>query len=146
MHYVCRVNAASESTPQTILCTVDFSATTQQSIEWGIIMARQLRAHLTILFVYRLILDRGGEIFHLKKAIEEEAQRKFNELEKDFLNGQGLSYDFKIEVGFVSDRIEDYAKKTSLRFLVINRSIESNSNETLDELFEHIHIPMLLVP
>lgn len=109
-------------------------------------MARQMRAHLSILHVYRLIQPRSGEIVEQKKSIEREARQKFEKLEKEYLTDQGISYDFKIEVGFVSDRIEDRIRKNSLDFIIMDKSMKASSNETYEELMEQIHVPMLLVP
>lgn len=140
------MNTALSSVHKTIVCTIDFSESTGQTIDWAVTMAQQLRAHLTILYTYRLIQSRGGEIVHLKKNIEEEAKKKFLVLEKNHLTGRGISYDFKIEVGFISDRIESLAKRNTLDFLVLDKSVKTNNNETVEELLEHIHVPMLLVP
>lgn len=131
---------------KTILCTIDFSQSTRQSITWAVALATQLRAHLSILYTYRLNQARAGEIITMKKVIEEEARQKFAELEKECLVNSGVSYDFSIEVGFVSDRIEDRAKKNPLDFLVMDKTMKVNSNESLEELMEHIHVPMLVVP
>lgn len=142
------MNVTTESSLKTILCTIDFSQSTRHSLEWAVTMARQLRAHLSILYTYRLIQSRTGEIVvvNLKKNIEQEARQKFEALEKQYLLGEGISYDFKIEVGFVSDRIEDRAKKNSLDFVVMDKSMRANSNESFEELMEHIHVPMLVIP
>jgi len=78
--------------------------------------------------------------------MEHEARQKFELLEKDFLQNSGIVYDFKVEVGFISDRIEDRAKNNALDFVVMDKTMRSNSNESLEELLEHIHVPMLLVP
>lgn len=144
--YVCKVKSATESTVKTILCTVDFSESTRHSLEWAVSMARHMRAHLSILYIYRLIQPLPGEIINIKKIIEQEATQKFEILEKEYLQHTGIPYDFKIEVGFVSDRIEDRAKNNSLDFVVMDKAMKSNNNESFEELIEHIHVPMLLVP
>ncbi|MBL7841464.1 MAG: universal stress protein [Cyclobacteriaceae bacterium] len=131
---------------KTILCTIDFSKSTRHSIEWAVSMARHMRAHLSILYTYRLIQPRSEEVIAMKKFIEQDAREKFTVLEKELLVKEGVSYDFKIEVGFISDRIEDHAKKNPLDFVVMDKTMRSNSNESLDELMEHIHVPMLVVP
>ena len=105
-----------------------------------------MRAHLSILYTYRLIQPRSGEIINIKKVMEHEARQKFELLEKDFLQNSGIVYDFKVEVGFISDRIEDRAKNNALDFVVMDKTMRSNSNESLEELLVHIHVPMLLVP
>ena len=109
-------------------------------------MAKQMRAHLSVLHAYRLIQTRSGEIVEQKKILEREAYKKFEMLEKECLSGQGISYDFKIEVGFVSDRIEDRAKKNLLDFIVMDKNLKTNSNESFEELMEHIHVPILVIP
>jgi len=131
---------------KTILCTIDFSDSTNQSIEWGIAMARQLGAHLTFLYTYRLIQSDSDELMKLKRNKEEDARKNFAKLEKQYLLGNEISYDFQIEIGFVSDRIEDHAKKNNLIFVVMDKNFKAKNHETLEELIEHIHVPMLLVP
>ncbi len=140
------MNIIPATQTKTVLCTIDFSTSTPHSIAWGLTLARQLNAHLTILYTYRLVQSRAGEIILLKKSIEDEAKQKFIELEKAHLIGTGISYDFQIEVGFVSDRIEDHSKKTRLNIVVMDKPDRSNSNETLEELMEHIDVPILLIP
>lgn len=145
-YYVCLVNVINKPTVKAVLCTIDFSQSTRHSLEWAVSMTRQLRAHLTILYTYRLIQPRSGEIFNQKKVIEQEAKQKFEVLERDYLANTGVSYDFKIEVGFITDRIEDRAKKNTLDFVVMDKTMRANSNESLEELMEHIHVPLLIVP
>jgi nucleotide-binding universal stress UspA family protein len=140
------VKVTTESTTKTILCTVDFSSSTRHSLEWAVSLAQHMRAHLSVLYTYRLIQPRSGEIVNIKKIIEQEAKQKIEVLEKEYLQPSGISYDFKIEVGFVTDRIEDRAKKNTLDFVVMDKTMRSNSNESFDDLVEHIHVPMLLVP
>nr|WP_302180053.1 universal stress protein [Chryseosolibacter indicus] len=131
---------------KTILCTIDMSQSSRQAIQWAIKMAQQLRGHLTILYTYRLIQSRSGEVIQLKKQMEAQAQQQFELLEKELLISSGISYDFRTEIGFVSDRIEDHARKNNLNFLVMDKNITNNSRETIEELMENVHVPMLLVP
>lgn len=129
-----------------ILCTIDLSESSKPAIRWAVTMAQQLKMHLTILYTYRLLQYRNGEVLQLKRTMEDEAKKQFILLEKELLIGRGVSYDFKTEVGFVTDRIEDHAKKNPLRFLVMNKNANESGKETIDDLMEHIHVPVLLVP
>ncbi len=129
-----------------ILCTLDFSDSTDQAMEWGILMARQLKAHLTFLYTFRLIQSNSGELMKLKHTMEDEARKKFELLEKKYLQDKKISYDFQIEIGFISDRIEDHASKNNLNFVVLGKRNNANDHETLQELVDHIHVPMLLLP
>lgn len=145
--YVCYVKEPTDSNQDShILCTIDFSKSSRDAVQWSVQLARQLNAHITILYTYRLIQYRSGEALQLKRDIEASATQQFELLEKELLAGQGISYDFKVEIGFIADRVEDYAKKNSLNFLVTNKNIHNNGRESFDDLIEHLQVPMLVVP
>jgi len=129
-----------------ILCTVDFSRSSREALLWAVHLARQLNAHVRILYTYRLIQYRAGEALQLKLEIEESALQQYKLLENEILAGSGISYDFKVEIGFIADRVEDYCRKNPLNFLVTNKNIHSGGRESFDELVEHIKVPLLVVP
>lgn len=129
----------------TILCVIDMSKSSKETIRWGVTMAQYLKAHLIILYTYRLIPTKNGEVVQHKKKIEENAMQKFRVFENELLTDKGVPYEFRTEVGFVSDRIEDHAKNNSLNFLVIDKHINTNK-ETLDDSLDHLQIPTLLIP
>ena len=80
----------------TILCTVDLSESSRPTLSWAVTMAQQLKSHLIILYTYRLLHYRIGEVLQLKKKMEDDAKQQFQLLEKDLLLDKGISYDFKI--------------------------------------------------
>src|SRR4030095_12697584 len=104
-----------------ILCTTDFSEASKRALEWAINFSKEEESNLTILFTYRLTKNVAEELVSGKRKVEEEAKKKFIAFESQYLKDIGIKYDFKIEVGFVADRIEDHAKNHPLRFLVIDR-------------------------
>ena len=81
-----------------------------------------------------------------KKGVEAETQQKFLALEKLNLSQSGLTYDFKIEIGFIADRIGDYALKNDLVFVVMDKNANVDSTESLDELLKIMRVPLLLCP
>jgi nucleotide-binding universal stress UspA family protein len=129
-----------------ILCAIDFSESSKEVLNWSVSLAKMLRTQLTVLYTYRLLNSTNGEATELKKKIEENAERNFAVFEKEFLTDQGIHYDFKVEVGFVSNRIKDYAKKNGLSFVVIGRTNNSSSRESFDELAEDVHVPLVIIP
>ncbi|HEX5171820.1 MAG TPA: universal stress protein [Cyclobacteriaceae bacterium] len=132
---------------KTILCTTNFSASSKHAVQWAVNLARQLKAHVTILYTYRLIKSHNGEAVALKKQIEKEALQHFEDLEQDILEGQNVSYDFRIEIGFVTDRIEQLIQKTPVTFLVMDKEqMSANNKESFEELVEQIKIPLVIVP
>lgn len=129
-----------------ILCTIDFSKSSREALQWAVQLAKQLNSHVTFLYTYRLLQYRAGEVLQLKQDIEASAWRQFEVLEKEILQGEDISYDFKVEIGFVADRVEDYARKHPLNFLVTNKSIDNQAKESFDELIQHLRVPLLVVP
>jgi nucleotide-binding universal stress UspA family protein len=131
---------------RSILCATDFSDSSKQAIAWTVSMARQIGAKIIILHTYRLLRSLNGEAVKLKKKMEEEARKNFEVVEKEFLINQGISYDFKTEVGFVIDRVEDYAKNGSIRFLVMDKNMSTSNKEMFNDLLEHLKVPLVIVP
>jgi nucleotide-binding universal stress UspA family protein len=131
---------------KTILCAIDFSEDSKETLRWAATMAVSLQAHLTILYVYRLIKSGDGEVMQLKKKLEEAAYRKFEILEKEILIPIKNSYDFVMEVGFVYDRIEDHTKKQSILLLVTDKSLIAANQENLEDIVNHIQVPLAIIP
>lgn len=129
-----------------ILCTIDFSESSKEALKWSVSLAKVLRTNLTILFTYRLLNSNNGEVVELKKKIEDNAMRNFAKVEKELLAGKGVKYDFKVEVGFISNRVQEYAKKTGASFIVMGNKMNSTNNESFDELAENIQVPLVIVP
>lgn len=82
----------------------------------------------------------------MKKKMEEDARNNFAIVEKEFLMNQGISYDFKTEVGFVIDRVEDYARNGGIGFLVMDKNMSTGNKEMFNDLLEHLKVPLVIVP
>ena len=128
-----------------ILCATDFSVSSKEAMKWSIKLAEKLKTHLTILYTYRL-LKQNGEALDFKKKMESEAIKNFGLLEKELLSGKTISFDFKIEVGFIDDRIEEHSRTNKLSFLVMGKGMTLRNKETFDELIDHLHTPLVIVP
>jgi nucleotide-binding universal stress UspA family protein len=129
-----------------ILCTIDFSESSRDVLKYAVDLCRQCDCHLTVLYTYRLLHSQTGDVMESRKKIEEQAKQNFSVLEKDILKGSGIPYEFKVEVGFVSNRVTEYAKKNTVSFLVISKKMNGRSNESFDELAENIKVPLVIVP
>lgn len=131
---------------QAILCTIDFSDASKDVLKYAVDLSKQMKNHLTVLYAYRLLNSHNGEVMEARKKIEDNAKQKFSSLEKEILKGSGVPYDFKIEVGFVSNRVREYAKNTHVNFLVMGNKMNASSKESFDELAENLHVPLVIVP
>ena len=129
-----------------ILCTIDFSDGSIAALKWAIKFSRELGCNLTILFAYRLSKNVSEEVVAWKKKMETDAKEKFTVLENAYLSGTHLKYEFRTEVGFVSDRIEEYSKKNPFSFLVMDRNMCTKSKDTFEELMEHLNVPLIIIP
>lgn len=129
-----------------IICTIDFSDSSKEALKWSVSLAALLKSHLTILYTYRLLNSYNGEAVQIKKKIEENAFQNFAALKKDILEGHDISYDFKVEVGFVSNRVKHYANKHGVSFLVMGNKMNASNKESFDELAENLQVPLVIVP
>lgn len=128
-----------------ILCAVDFSASSKEALRWAIELARVLNRHLTVIYIYRLLAS-NGEAILAKRKIEEEAAANFSKFEKELLLNQGVSYDFKTEIGFVADRAKDHVKKSGADLLVVGKKMSSTNKQSFDELVAELQMPLVIVP
>jgi nucleotide-binding universal stress UspA family protein len=129
-----------------ILCTIDFSESSKEALKWAVSLAKLLNTELTILYTYRLLNSHNGEITELKKKIEENAVRNFSSIEKEVLSDEAIQYTFKVEVGFISNRVKDHARKNGASFIVMGNKMNSGNKESFDELAESIQVPLVIVP
>jgi len=128
-----------------ILCATDFSISSREAIKWSIRLAEKLKTHLTILYTYRL-LKQNGEALDFKRKMESDAIKNFGLLKAELLSGTTVSFDFKIEVGFIDDRIEEHSRNNKISFLVMGKSMTVRNKEIFDELIDHLHTPLVIVP
>jgi len=135
---------------ETILCAIDFSDSSIQVLKYAVWFAECSKTHLTVLFSYRLIHTGQKEgVVGFKRKMEEEAVQKFKELERKFIK-QNISHGFIAEIGFLSDNIESYARKSPISLLVLSRSVYYSLNDhnglSFDEFLNSAKVPLLVVP
>lgn len=129
-----------------ILCLIDFSESSKETLKWAVSLAKQLKKRLTILYTYRLLSPRDADLMVMKKDIEDRARNQFASLEEQVLKGQGIKYDFVVEIGFAINRIKAYAKMNGLGVLVMGKRVEQVRSEPIEEFAESVHVPLFLVP
>lgn len=131
---------------QKVLCTVDFSNPSTQALKWAAKFSRDIGCDLTILYSYRLTRRMNEDIISSKKKMEQEALSHFTDFENEFLKNISLTYEFKVEIGFIADRVEDFAKKNPLSFIVMDKALCTRSRDTFDELLEQTNVPLIIIP
>jgi nucleotide-binding universal stress UspA family protein len=128
-----------------ILCITDFSQSSNRALRWAIDIAEKNEGHITLLHAFRL-LQSNGKALQMKQKQEELALAAFSNLELSHLKGHTISYDFKTEVGFVIDRIEDHTRNNPIDLVVLSKNISEENKEIFDELIERTKIPLAIIP
>ena len=137
---------------KTILCAIDFSESSIQAVKVALTVAKWMKAKVVIMYCYRLISEKDNDevTLNLKKNIENEASRKFSELEAKLKSVPDVPYQFITEVGFFSFRIEMFIRKSSTSMLVTGDTVVQNFNDYKNLSFEQFvktaRIPVMIVP
>ena len=93
-----------------ILCVIDLTESSAAVLETAVTIAGTFKAHLIILFPYRLIdYAYTGDLSVLNSKLVNEAKAKFNVLKQQGSINH-TSYEFLPEIGFPSDRIKSFLK------------------------------------
>ena len=145
------VDGQSTMKNKTILCAIDFSESSADAMHWAIQMAQLTDEQVVFLFCYRLI-GAGNEdgTLDLKRNIENDAVRKYNEMQKILVRDQDVSCKFISEVGFFPFRIENFIRNGAVNMLVLGNSIIDNFDEyknlNFDMFLKSTKIPVVVVP
>lgn len=135
---------------KSIICALDFTKGSDKVLEVASKLARKHKAHLSVLFPYRLLPTQlSDEASTLKTRIVTEAHEKFLVLEKKFDLMGNIQYEFKTEIGFLADRVESFARKKNVDLVVLSEeqahSINDQRDRTLKEILEELKIKHLIV-
>ena len=133
--------------PPSILSIIDFSESSKDALKWAIGMAEKLNVHLMILHPYRLNqIEKKEDMVGVKKKIDNAATKNFEEISFGLLNKRKIPFDFRPEVGFIQDRVQEYARRNNILFVVIGTNMAIENKEILEELVKETETPFVLVP
>ena len=126
---------------------MDFSESSSETLKWSVGMARTLKARLTILHPYRLNqLEKKEDIIGVKEKIEKDASKNFEEIANAILKNRPISFEFRSEVGFIHDRVQNYSRSNNILLLAIGKKLALSNKEILPELVEQIETPLVIIP
>lgn len=139
------------ATPQfnnepTVLCVIDFSTSAEKALRSAAQWAIKNNARITILHPYRLNqVVKMEDLGKVKRDIDEQAALNFKKLSHLLTNGN-ISYDFRSEVGFLTDRIQEHIRRSNIKMLVVNKDLAEANREAMNELTHQLEIPVIIVP
>lgn len=134
-----------------LLCVIDLTEASARVLEIAGNIASGCKAHLVILFPYRLI-DYGyrGDITALRRKLESEAYEKFQELKRNVPVLHTIPHEFQPEIGFIFDRIASNVKKNQVDMIVIGQqqtlAINDAKGVSLQSLISSFTLPYVIVP
>jgi nucleotide-binding universal stress UspA family protein len=133
-----------------VLCALDFSESSRWVMRSAIEVALRHRTSLIVLFSYRLVQPFEGTIADYRKNVESKARASFEELIKKVSSHENVKYEFRSEIGFLSDRIEAYVEKNDVGVIVIGHEMANAMNDhkgmSLQQFINTIKVPILIVP
>lgn len=130
-----------------ILCLIDFSEASRQTLKWAADEAHKQDAQLTVLYPYRLTELQGKhDVIKLRQGMDTEAISNFDKIAKETFHNPAVKYEFRPEVGFINDRIYAHSHKKTFAMLVISKRMAVNNKENMMELINLIKFPLVIVP
>lgn len=133
-----------------VLCAIDFSESSPPVMRCAIEVALRHKTSIIVLFSYRLAQPYEGTIGDYRKNIEHKAKESFEELISKVSLLGNVKYEFRSEIGFLSDRIEAYVKKNDVGVIVIGHEMANSMNDhkglSLQQFISNIKVPILIVP
>lgn len=101
---------------------------------------------MTILYPYRLnqMVSKENRV-KVKRDIDQEAIRKFEKI-SHLLDGSNIEFDFRSEVGFLNDRIQEHLHDGDIKLIVMGMNLAAEGGEALNELVQHLKVPLVVVP
>lgn len=134
-----------------ILCVVDFSDVSENVLKVAVDLASTSKAHLIVLFPYRLVnQDQEDDMNALKKRLESEAKRKFQDLINTLPELKNVVTEFYSEIGFVDGRIKAYLTKNNIDMVIIGehqvKERNNQNNGDLEKLISTSRTPFIIVP
>lgn len=133
----------SASTP-TLLFVTNFSETSTNALTWAIREAQRHKLHVSVLYPYRLNQQAKKDSVQSKVELEREAIERFEQLEEKLLHDKHMTYDFKAEIGFLRDRVQEFARKHRVAIIVIGNDLAKD--ESFGELVDELTVPLVIVP
>jgi|GEM_PF-1866487 nucleotide-binding universal stress UspA family protein len=131
-----------------ILCVVDLTESTGRVLDVSATIATACRAHLRILYPYRLLsFGYDGNMTGVRQRLEAEARKKFEDFKQHVPTLDSVSYEFLPEIGFLSDRINAHVNRHDVDMIIISQDqSDDKKNFDLQEFIRQAQLPFIIVP
>jgi hypothetical protein len=132
-----------------ILCALDFSESSTDAMKAALEMAARFETHVMVLFAYRLV-QTNGALAEYRKNMEAASLQKFETLMSKLSLKDSVPYEFRSEIGFLTDRLEVYDAQNKIGLMVMSQdminSIDEQKGISMRDFVRTIKTPLLIVP
>lgn len=132
-----------------ILCALDFSESSADAMKVALELAARFETCVNVLFTYRLV-QTNGALAEYRKNMEAWALQNFEALVSKMNIKDSIKFDFRSEIGFLTDRLDVYSKQNKVSFIVMSRDMVTALNEqkgiSTQEFLTSLKTPVVIVP
>jgi nucleotide-binding universal stress UspA family protein len=132
-----------------VLCALDFSVDSSDVVQVAFDNARQKGSHLIVLHAYRL-MPQSSDIAKYRKTIEQTARTNFDKILEALHIIESVPYEFRAEIGFLTDRIEAVTRQHPVSMIVMGQQLAKSFNDhkgiSLQQFMDTTNVPVLIVP
>lgn len=132
-----------------VLCALDFSENTASVLQVAIGLSARFNSRLIILYAYRII-PQNNSVTDYRKTTVQRAHDNFDKLANQLQLNGAVPYEFRAEIGFLSDRIESCLKAEPVQLIVMSEKTAFHINEhkglSLKHFINQVATPVLIVP
>ncbi len=131
-----------------ILCIIDLTDASRDTLQTAIHQAEFYKAKLTVLYPYRLtqLGNSGDDVSQIRKSIDANASQSFSKISKELLKNSDVDLEFRSEVGFMNDRVHAFSKKNKIGLMVMSKKMALSNRDAFNDLLDQIQVPLLIVP
>jgi hypothetical protein len=134
---------------KSVFCAIDFSETSLQVLRLASQQAEIRGGKVIVLYSYRLVQSADKPVAEYRKAVELGAKENFQTLAQSLTGKEQALLDFRMEIGFLTDRIEFYAQKGEIDLIVLSTEIANQYDEhsgiSLIDILNSLKIPVMVV-
>lgn len=133
-----------------ILCAIDFSESSLSVVKMAVELANLYNIPVIILYSFRLVQSEKMSVPEYRKSMEMRARKDFENLLKKLNVSDSVKYEFRCEIGFLTDRIEAFTEKSDVGMIVLSQDLADSINDHKELSFQHFisaaKTPLLIVP
>ncbi|NMM46972.1 universal stress protein [Marinigracilibium pacificum] len=138
-----------------ILIPVNFTNASISGLKFGIQVAKNLNAKLSIFHVMNIPQPVGGLPLYIEdendpSGFSAEINQKFKEIESEYLVGQGVKYEFRFKLGYLETRLSAFVENEKVDLIILGRKEPSGFMSffriNVTRMLDRVGCPSIVIP